>query len=768
MSPITQGAKKFSLLLPALLSVIYFFTACLSSASTAKSVAFGLVVLTVALACLQFGKLRWRVTPVLIALTMLVTMDGVSTLYTVSGKFALSEFLKVFTGFCLTLVLLTVAPKEHSGRWMASILAGYAALASLVSIDLLSTRYISGLFLAFLDAFSPDYTELSGVEAGVRMTSVFTNPNVFAGVAGLGTLLSLGLAMSAEDRKERRFHLVCLYVSALGFVLAFSMGASAMIAVAFLVYPIFEKTERRAGLFILMAETLVLTVIAAFVISLTSFTAWEGPRVVPILCVVLGSTALCFADTFIGGRLSKALEKNSKRVFVLIAVAVVLLIAVALLACNLTGPVHLDVGETLRRAQYPDPGEYTLEVVSDASLTVTIESQNQYETMMHTSTVLYTGPADGATFIVPDGSLVVYFNFHAEQPVYLSSATFDGESIPLGYKLLPGFIANRLQGLFANQNAIQRFVFFSDGMKLFRRSPVFGLGLGAFENGIKSVQTFYYETKYAHNHYIQSLVETGIVGLVLFVGLLVVAGISLWRTWQKKDFPPMVPALCAALAFTAEHAAVEVVFSSYAYLPIAFGVFGLVGLFSADAFKLPKKLQVGTVVASTVLVVVFGVLLSGNMRAASLIEREPTMDNLVSAAKQDKFEWADYMLSYVMASVENDVDAETRVQANEYAEKLSKVDSNTLPLYLARYYFGTGRVEEGLRMAEKYVSYTASDERTWRAVFDLLEVFEVDSEMYREGVIKIADMLDEWNAENLGGITLSEENEAFIGRLKGT
>ncbi len=40
--------------------------------------------------------------------------------------------------------------------------------------------------------------------------------------------------------------------------------------------------------------------------------------------------------------------------------------------------------------------------------------------------------------------------------------------------------------------------------------------------------------------------------------------------------------------------------------------------------------------------------------------------------------------------------------------------------------------------------------------------------MYREGVIKIADMLDEWNAENLGGITLSEANEAFIGRIRST
>lgn len=37
-------------------------------------------------------------------------MDGISTLYAVSGKFALYEFLKVLASFCLVLFLLAIAP----------------------------------------------------------------------------------------------------------------------------------------------------------------------------------------------------------------------------------------------------------------------------------------------------------------------------------------------------------------------------------------------------------------------------------------------------------------------------------------------------------------------------------------------------------------------------------------------------------------------------------------------------------------------------------
>ena len=127
------------------------------------------------------------------------------------------------------------------------------------------------------------------------MTSMFTNPNVFAGCVGLGALLSLGLVVSSAGR-ERTVHLICLYINALSFLLAFSMGASGMIALAFLAYLLLERPERRAQLLLLMVETLVLSVAAAFLISLTSFTAWTGFRPVPLLCVIAGAALLCLLD----------------------------------------------------------------------------------------------------------------------------------------------------------------------------------------------------------------------------------------------------------------------------------------------------------------------------------------------------------------------------------------------------------------------------------------------------------------------------------------
>lgn len=764
------GASR-SLIVIGLLAVAYFLAVCLLSASTIKVTLMWLMIVTLALGIVRYTDLRGRLSPVLLALGLVVLMDGVSTSYAPSGKFALYEFSKVLGAFCLTLCLLALAPRQEgrAGRWIASILVIFSALAGLVSIDLISTRFISGAVTGFLSLFGPDYTDLAGVESGVRMTSFFTNPNVFAGTIGLGTLLSLWLARSSKTPAERRLFLVCLYINALSFVLAFSMGASGTILAAFLVYLAMERREERPALFLLMLETLVLTVLSASLISITSFDRWTEPRFVPLLCAAAGAALLCVCDRFLGERLSAWLGRYAKGTVLGITVMLVLLAGFGLLAYHLTGPASLEAGEGLTRAAYPAPGDYTLSVEADGDVTVSIISQNQQETMMHTNTPLYNGPADGAAFTVPEDSLTVYFTFHAGEPLTLEKAVYQGSetgSVPLGYKLLPSFIANRLQGLFANQNAIQRLVFFSDGMKLFHRSPVIGLGIGAFENAVKSVQSFYYETKYTHDHYIQALLETGLIGLVLFAGLLVLSAVTLWRARKREE----APVLCAALVFMAAHAAVELVFSHYSYLPIAYAVFALIGLLCKEALPQPQWTQKAQTAASGVIaagILVFILLLSGNMQASALTANSNTLESLTRAAEMDKFEWADYKLSYVVAVLNNEVDDAVLQQANIYAEELSEVNSNTIAIYLMEYYLVTGDPERAVAMAEKFAAYTASDQNTWQNIFSLFEAYGEGDPVCQAGTVRLAEMLNDWNRENMGRIEVSEETRAFITRMGG-
>ena len=746
-----------------------------------KWVVMTLMAIALAAAILRFAALRERFTLPLCALTLYVLVDLFATLYaaqTGSGKLALYAFLIAPAAFCLALMLTALAPGERQahGRWMATALSGFAGAASLVSNDLLSTRILSAPVMAYLRLISTAYEGFEGLEAGVRMTSVFGNPNVFAGVAGLGALLALGLAATEEKKGKRRACLVLLYLNSLAFVLAFSMGGTGMILLAFLAFLLLERKERRIGTLMLMLETLILTIISAALVSMTSLTAWTGIRPIPLLCAVVGAAALCALDQLAGKPLTARLAGRDRLVPIVIAAVIAVLAVYVIAALNLTGGATLQAGESLRRAAYPDPGEYTLTVKTSGALTVTVESQNRQETMMHTSTILYSGSAADAAFTVPEGSLVVYFNFYANEAAKFDSASYAGGagsgSLPLDYKLLPGFIANRLQGLFANENAIQRLVFFEDGMRVFRRSPIIGVGMSGFENSFRSVLSFWYVTQNVHNHYIEVMVDKGIVGLAVFLALLGSAAAAVWFERRRgAESDPLVPALGAAVVFMAGHGAVEVVFSNYEYLPIAFGVFALISVSCGSSLPLPsltKKPKTLLASAPLLLLAVLGVLLTGNMFAQSFVMNNATLNSLKNAVSLDVFEWEDYALSYVVNTAGVEVDADVREQAERYAQRLATLDSITSAYYLATYYFQTGRAEQGLAMLEKYVTFVASDESKWQESFDLLRQFDDGTEQYRAGALRVIQILDDWNTENLGEITLDDSARAYIDRIART
>ncbi len=772
--------------LPFLGGLVYFWIVCLCGPSTIKVTALVLVLPLIA-AFVQLLRYRDRVTPPLVCLALICLMGGTSTLYAVSGKFALYECLKPICALALALILLAFCRGEDAPRAIAQVLATFSALTGLASIDLISTRLVSGALMSVVKVFSPDYDSLAAVEAGTRMVGIFDNPNFFAGVVGLGTLLSLSLVL-AEPRGARRVCHVCLlYVNALAFLLAFSMGASGSIALAFVAFLLLELPRRRWSALVLMGETLILSVLAAAVVSQTAFQAWDGFQPIPLLCTIAGAAALWALDRYVGSRLDDLVR--GRAVLMVMAALAVVLAAFALAATHWTSGVTLAQGETLRRAIYPQPGAYTLEA-QDGDINVTVTSQNQQDAMMHTSSTLYDGPLAQASFTVPEDSKVVYFDFAAQSDAELDSVVCQGNggsyAVPLKYPLLPGFIANRLQGLRANQNAIQRLVFFSDGLKIFRRSPVIGLGLGAYENAIRGVQSFDYQTKYAHNHYIQVLAETGVVGLILFVGLLVVSAacVLFARLRRGEDGEaachPLTPALGAALVFMAVHAAIEVVFSTYPYLPIAYGVFALIGLCCAPALPIPqmgKRVQAVILSVMALLFAAFFIALACNVSVDTSVKSKQetqtlSLTDLRGAAENDPFEWADYALSYVngvttMHTNGTELGEENYDLAAKYAARLEKENSNTIPRYLAQYYFTMGQPGKGFAMLEKYVSYVSASPDTWNQAFSILATYDTAHDAaYHEGARKIVSMLDDWNEANMGTIVPDEGLAPFLDHIK--
>ena len=754
-----------------LASFFLFLILCLNLPDSNKILAILLMPATVFLGICHFPLLKERINPSLFLLTLITVMGGISTAYAVSGKFALQGFLALVIALCCAW-LLTLLPQRSSisGYGMASVLAGASSWISVFSLDLVSTRLLSTPFLSLLSQLNPAYTEIDGVEESIRINSIYEAPNVFAGCAGIGVLLCLILSRSTDHKKERRLWLTLLYVNAMAFVLSFSMGATASITVAFIVYWMAETRERRRGTLLLMAETFLLVLAGLPFASASALAPWDGIQPIPLLTVATGSVLLWFADDFMTKHQKRIPSRPTKQKFLIGLILSLFSLGYILTACLYTGGATLVPGNSLHRAIYLDPGPYALTPLGTDGISVSVESQNRQEAMMHTSTTLYEGNLDSASFSVPEDSLVVSVTFSSDVDAALSqvlctqTSTQSSQRIPLDYPLLPDFIVNRMQGLFANENLLQRLVFFEDGLKLFKERPLIGLGLGAFESSLLRIQSFYYETKYVHNHYIQTLLETGLLGTTLFLLLLGVSGLAILRARKAPNVHPFTAGLAALLLFMILHAGVEVIFSSGVYLPLAFGVFALIGLCCQSVFSLPKKLCTSGVILLSGLLLSFSILLGCNLYARSVGHHADSLDDYQQAAAMDPFEWTDYAISYVVNSPAFS-SAEVDSQAQAYIERLDQETSNTIHYYLSQYYFQTGNMEQAMAMAEKQARHTISSSDWWNTLYAMIYAYDDGSRLYQKGIQNLSDIMHNWNEEHMGQIVLEESVQAFVNQV---
>ena len=202
---------------------------------------------------------------------------------------------------------------------------------------------------------------------------------------------------------------------------------------------------------------------------------------------------------------------------------------------------------------------------------------------------------------------------------------------------------------------------------------------------------------------------------------------------------------------------------------MAFGTFALTNLCCGDTIekpKLSKTFKTVTIGVIAVLTLVYCGFITGNLMAKQHIKRDASMQGLVRCVELDRFEWADYALPYVINAMDENTNVYVREQADAFAERLSKVSSNTIPIYLAEYYFRTDRTEPAVAMVEKYVNYLASDQNAWNLSFEVLLGYENNSEAFRNAVVRIADWRDTWNANNAGHIDLNDQALALIERCR--
>ncbi len=137
---------------------------------------------------------------------------------------------------------------------------------------------------------------------------------------------------------------------------------------------------------------------------------------------------------------------------------------------------------------------------------------------------------------------------------------------------IPKNVLNRMQDINLETNSVvMRFEFYKEAWTLIQRQWWFGYGGGGFASLYQSVQVLYYAAKLVHNHYLQIFVESGILGILSFLGLILTAGASMFFGRLKQELlehrVEAASLLCAFLALSL-HSVIDfnLSFTSMGYL----------------------------------------------------------------------------------------------------------------------------------------------------------------------------------------------------------
>lgn len=761
---------------PALLTGVLIFVALLYFAG--YSTAFYIAVPAVAIAVGVIGHfVKWKpgehITLTTVLFFAFVLMCAAASVYTSYQDFSSDAFGKWLTLFALFLIAVIVCRRKHIRTLMVA-LAFAVGLVAVLSIDSASLKAPTDIIMGGLMRLD---TSAYAYWADGRISGLFNNPNVSGSMFALGIFLSLHLARTAKRTAEKILMHACLAASAMAFLLSFSMGSIGFFVVAVAVYLIAAGREARFSVLVLMVET-GLCGMAFGVLSTLGLGKSGAVAVLPDLCILACAAALWLLDTRVGVRLAGKLTENRRAVSLTIGGVAALAVLYVVLGFNLTGGIKLNAGEWVTRSAYPAAGDYTMAVDGVADLLVTVRSQNSQQTAMHTDTVLYQGPAAGAAYTVPEGTRVVYFDFASPAGGALESLTYFGGSsgaLKLGYLLLPEFAATRIQGLWANQNVIQRLTFYDDALKIWRQSPLVGEGMGAYEAYRPQVAEFSYVTKYVHNVYLQTMAETGAVGLVLLLGMLGAFAAAAVRGRKDEEHGALAAPLLACLAMACGHGLFEVIFSNKSYLLVLACVLALIQLTFGARLPLPgvekKAVRPAIAGACAVFLGAFcyffaqGPVNAAAIQASQRAGFQSFMAKVEECAESDLYHSNFHRVTY-LENYFYEEDEALRPTADRFAAELVGRDTPEYAFKAAAYYFKQGENALAFDALAQGALRGRADPSVWdQAVQTAIEnSIKVDAAA-AQGAKALDALLRETAGKQLDTVALTPEHRSYLDNL---
>ena len=728
------------------------------------------------------SRFEQRLSVPVLGLLAFAIVYGAAATYSPFGVSAKSEFYKFIAAFSLAVILLARFERKHvPGLLWGS--ASVSAVIALISLDMNCGKFLFGIFNPLMNLLGADYTNALAENAASRVNGLYNDANVTACLFSLSLFVALYLLRKSACVWRRLAASVLAGVHVVSLLLTGSRGALLCFAAACIVWLIAERADR-VGLFLLLAETAV-TMITAGVPA--SSLAGHGREAAVLVCL-LGGVLLFALDALAGRRLGTLLSAHKRAA--LAAVGALCAVTAALCAAVFlhTGPYTFEEDDSYIVYVLPDGivGETGITGDVDGDPRIEVYSQSRLDEIYGARTMLYDGPFSQCAFTVPENSGNLYAAITGQAGETLRSmAVSGGKKITLNYPWLPEAISSRLlsDSLLESKSFTLRLEFDKDAWKIFSTAPIFGRGLGSTENVTRSVQSFQYESKYAHNHLLQTMADTGIVGTVF--ALAFVLG-SAWLCLRavRKEKDSLAAALLAVWVMMNLHSLMEINFSvrgfkCFAYvlmaLPVLLYAKPLLAGETAKARKQAKTVGILVIVVYALYLAVFGGLLERARMTDRKAERFETsdvyeyLDFLRSCVRGDVFDHDSYQRNYVATAVQLD-DWKYSSDMLKYVKHLRASGTYENDSALARYYYLPRQEwDELFDCSLEGIRQVRSSPDGWNLQMDfyreeVLPAMGADNaEAFVDGVLALGEALDDMNGEGrLETVELNETNQSFL------
>lgn len=736
----------------------------------------GIIALLLSIGKKPLQRLRERFTVPTIAFILFALLYGAATLYARTEGAAIAEFIKLMASFPLAMIVLVRFDKKH----IPALLWGISATCTVIAFLCLDSGSLGWLyqgFALFSSLFGLDY--FTPGNSADRIQGMYGDANVTAAILGVSLIIGLHLLCNSKDLQKRAAASMMLGISAISFLAAMSRGAIVCFGISLLFYLILIGRENRSRLFLTMLNC----GIVGLATSIPAITHLSEGSVLPDLMGFVCGILIFLVDWQIVNRISDPLAAQLHSHRKLAAGGIVAVVSIGLcgvlLATNLTGAyVFANSNAELIRSHKLAPDTYQLsgETNSDAHIDVSIYSQTVEQSLMAEKTELFEGPLLDASFTVPEEARV-YFTFTGNAGDELTSATLsNGVSLPLKYKLLPESVVTRMQdGVLESANFQQRMIYWQDSMKLFAKSPLLGFGPGSTEIWYFSVQSYFYQSKYAHNHILQILTDLGLPGTICFVLFLLGSVWLLLRNLKTED-RPWVAMLLSAWLMINIHSSMEINFSIRAYQCLVYPLLML----SIIAFAKPltkqaiKAGQYALLSGLWLFELLFGALyFSYRVTVSSAASFSASdvyvyMNKLEQFAAGDAFNDMDYKITYIANAATRD-DPQFQENMLSYVNSLRKTGTYSACFNLNRYYYlPTKQWDELFACSREGILQTGSADYNWNEqiafyrdeVLPMLPSGQVNS--YINGVLALNEEMANFNIGRISPIVWTDSSSSFI------